>query len=237
VAVVDPGLLFGWACKSELARHGVAVGGTVKRQRVRAADGSLSGQVQLVAVEQTALPDLIHRCNKRSQNLFAECLLKMIGLRVKGAGSWQAGCQAVGEFLAGIGLPAQSYRLDDGSGLSRQNRFSARALTQLLLWARRHPHGQSLVDSLPVWGVDGSLRGRLDDPALRGRVRAKTGSLAGVSALSGYAEGQDGRVVVFSMLFNDVGKHGSLVQTAQRQVAQALVRLTREPVAASKAAP
>ena len=222
VAVYDPGMFFGWACKGALASSGVTVAGTVRRARVCGADGSLPAGAELLAVERSALPEIIARCNKRSQNLFAECLIKMIGLRVKGQGSWASGCEAVGEFLRRVGLPPESYRIDDGSGLSRGNELSARGLVQLLRWARRHGHGEVLIDSLPIAGIDGSLKRRLNDPALRGKIRAKTGSLAGVSALSGYADGPDGPIA-FSMLFNGIGKHGGLVRTSRVRICRALV--------------
>jgi D-alanyl-D-alanine carboxypeptidase/D-alanyl-D-alanine-endopeptidase (penicillin-binding protein 4) len=221
-AVFDPGMLFGWACKSELARQGVEIAGTVRRVRARRKDGALPSEATVVAVERTGLPTVINRCNKRSQNLFAECLLKKLGLKMKGRGSWPAGCAAVEDFLKRIGVPENGYTISDGSGLSRDNRLSARALARVLSWARRHRHGDVFMDSLPIAGIDGSLRKRFNDAAVRGKVRAKTGSLSGVKALSGYVDSPQGQVV-FSMLTNDVGKHGGLVRDAQERICRALV--------------
>lgn len=221
-AVVDPGLLFGWACHTVLRDNGVEVAGTVRRQRLCRPDGSLPEGAELIAEHRTSLPVVLNRCNKRSQNLFAECLLKMIGLQVRGEGSWQAGVDAITDFLHGAGIRSEGFRLDDGSGLSLDNRMSARALTDILTWVWHHPDGQLLVASLPEAGVDGSLKTRLRDPNLRGKIRAKTGSLNGVRALSGYADAPGG-TIVFSMLFNEIGRHGKQVIAAEHRLCRALL--------------
>ena len=223
-AVVAPGLLFGWACHTVLKDNGVEVAGTVRRQRLRRPDGSLPEGAELIAEWHTSLPVVLRRCNKRSQNLFAECLLKMIGLHVRGEGSWQAGVDAVTDFLHEIGARSEGLRLDDGSGLSLGNRMSARSLTEILTWVWHHPDGQLLIASLPVAGVDGSLGKRLRDPDLQGRIRAKTGSLNGVRALSGYADAPGG-TIAFSMLFNETGRHGKQVVAAERRLCRALLGL------------
>ena len=221
-AVVDPGLLFGWACHTVLGSNGVEIAGTVRRQRLRRSDGSLPEGAELIAEQRTSLPVVLRRCNKRSQNLFAECLLKTLGLHLRGEGSWQAGVDAVTDFLRDEGIRSDRFRLDDGSGLSLDNRMSARALTDVLTWVWRHPDGQLLVATLPEAGIDGSLKTRLRDPELRGKIRAKTGSLNGVRALSGYADAPDG-TIAFSILFNDIGRHGKKVVAAERRLCRALL--------------
>jgi len=234
-AVVDPGLLFGWACHTVLRDNGVDIAGTVRRQRLRRPDGSLPEGAELIAEHCTSLPVVLTRCNKRSQNLFAECLLKTIGLHVRGEGSWQAGVDAVTDFLRGEGIRSHGFRLDDGSGLSLDNRMSARTLTDILTWVRRHPDGQLLVASLPEAGVDGSLKTRLRDPRLRGKIRAKTGSLNGVRALSGYADAPGG-TIAFSILFNGIGRHGKQVIAAESRLCRALLEWDSAAVASTRAA-
>ncbi|MFQ6047755.1 MAG: D-alanyl-D-alanine carboxypeptidase/D-alanyl-D-alanine-endopeptidase [Phycisphaerae bacterium] len=223
VAVRDPAMLFGWTCKTVLAANGVEVRGGVSHRSVRLPDGSLPLQAELIAVERTALPDVLRRCNKRSQNLFAECLLKMVALKIAGQPSWQAGRRVLGDFLRSIGAPVGQYRIDDGSGLSRANRLSARVLVHLLCWMDRHRHRALFIDSLSVAGRDGTLRRRMDDPTLRGRVRAKTGSLAGVTALSGYVQAASGHRFVFSLLFNELGGHVQAARRACQRICKLLV--------------
>jgi PBP4 family serine-type D-alanyl-D-alanine carboxypeptidase len=97
----------------------------------------------------------------------------------------------------------------DGSGLSRLNRLSANAIARLLqiLYSNRY-----LYDALPIAGVDGTLRSRMQGTAAQGNLRAKTGTLTGVSALSGYVTTRDGVVLVFSMIFNGFSAPSSVVK-------------------------
>jgi D-alanyl-D-alanine carboxypeptidase/D-alanyl-D-alanine-endopeptidase (penicillin-binding protein 4) len=90
----------------------------------------------------------------------------------------------------------------DGSGLSRQNRVTARLISELLAAMGEHRYAKVYRESLPIGGVDGTLKKRLG--AVKGRVWAKTGTIGGVRSLSGYAETVDGRAVAFSILCNDI---------------------------------
>jgi len=179
----------------------------------------------VIAVEKTSMVDVVNRCNKRSQNLFAEALLKRMGRQVTGSeGSWVSGAAALRIFLKKqLGAEASIVRISDGSGLSRNNRVTAALLTDLLRGvAADDDLGDVFVDSLAIGGVDGSLRKRLrSHDHLKGRVIAKSGYINGVVTLSGYlivtrdAKPLDGRapastlldeehVVAFSILVNDV---------------------------------
>jgi D-alanyl-D-alanine carboxypeptidase/D-alanyl-D-alanine-endopeptidase (penicillin-binding protein 4) len=140
---------------------------------------------------------------KVSQNFYGETLLKTIG-RVHGrAGSSSAGRQVVGETLVGWGIPADSFVVYDGSGLSRYNYVSAEAIVSILkhVWADERLRGPFLA-ALPVGGHDGTLESRMKGTALDARVQAKTGTIANVRALSGYLETTAGEKLVFSMIAN-----------------------------------
>jgi D-alanyl-D-alanine carboxypeptidase/D-alanyl-D-alanine-endopeptidase (penicillin-binding protein 4) len=110
----------------------------------------------------------------------------------------------------------------DGSGLSHSNRAAPREVAQLLDQMRDEPGYSALYKSLPVAGRDGTLDGRMRHGAARGRCRAKTGTLTGVSALSGYCRTRGGRMLVFSVLMNS----GSLytAHDVQDRIANTLAR-------------
>ena len=150
----------------------------------------------------TLLED-IEVTDKVSQNLHAELLLRLVGA-VKGKTADVAGgLEVVRSFVSLAGITSDDLALYDGSGLSRRTLVSPHAVVKLLRYIAQQSWGASFQEALPVAGVDGSLSERLAEPATRGRVRAKTGTLGHVNALSGYAQTASGRQVVFSILSNN----------------------------------
>jgi D-alanyl-D-alanine carboxypeptidase/D-alanyl-D-alanine-endopeptidase (penicillin-binding protein 4) len=143
--------------------------------------------------------------NKESDNGLADHLFKNLGARKGGEGSFAGGQRAVLDWLQhGVGTSLDGVVLRDGSGLSCNDRVTARLLTDVLVsMARRgDAAGAAFLRSLPVAGLDGSLRDRMQEPPLLGAVRAKTGYISGVSCLSGFAHTQSGRTLAFSVLIN-----------------------------------
>jgi len=111
--------------------------------------------------------------------------------------------KAVGEFLSKIGIAPTQFRLDDGCGLSKENLISADALTRVLAHNFFSLQGKVFLDSLAVAGAEGTLKTRFAGSTLRGRVFAKTGTVDGVSTLSGYVNARDGNCYAFSILVNN----------------------------------
>jgi len=216
VTIPDPVRYFGEGLKAALAEGGVAVDG-----HLRPVD-ELPGAVwEGVGVHRSDLLSIIQVTNKRSQNFYAETLAKHLGALRCGHGSWPGGMQAIGEFLQGIGVPAGSFTMADGSGMSRENRFAARHLTLLLRHMFFHPAGREFAQSLPYSGEDmGSWKRRMAVPPYRGNVLAKTGTLDGVSALSGYAKAVSGKSYAFSILCNRTRGDARL---AQDRIVMALI--------------
>ena len=208
-AILDPGMFFADALRTNLASHGIAIQGETRR-----ADRSLGGDAgptpqQIVAVHVTPMTDILRRINKNSQNLFAEAVCKYQGRafdRERGiadaCGSWENGAAAVKAFLHKIGVDESTYTIADGSGLSRQNRVTTRGQTQLLLAMSRHPHADVFRESLSIAGVDGTIGKR--NKEIAGRVFAKTGYIGGVRALSGYVHTRDDRWLIFSIIYNQI---------------------------------
>src|SRR6266851_741308 len=141
--------------------------------------------------------------NKVSQNLHAEILLRLLGREKGTAGTIEGGLEVLRGFMNQAGMPGDQYAFYDGSGLSRQNLVTPHTVVQLLRYADSQPWGASFRDTLPLAGTDGSLYDRFKALDVQGRVRAKTGSLGGVKALSGYATTNRGDAVAFSILSNN----------------------------------
>ncbi len=146
---------------------------------------------------------LIDEVNQRSQNLHAERLVRHLGKRIKGEGTAKAGITAAMDFVARQGVDPRAFELHDGSGLSDRNRLQAGALTGLLARMARHPDGGDYIASLAQPGLDGATGARLRGFTGSGMARYKTGSLNGVSGLSGYVFALDGDTLAATLLLNN----------------------------------
>jgi D-alanyl-D-alanine carboxypeptidase/D-alanyl-D-alanine-endopeptidase (penicillin-binding protein 4) len=173
--------------------------------------------VVLAKVESPPISTLVRITNKDSDNFFAEMLLKDIGHEATGVGSTAAGVRAVRAFAANAGIQVQ---LMDGSGLDRGDRASPQDVVKLLVSERARPEFPALLASLPIAGVDGTIHDRMRAGPARRNCRAKTGSLIGVSALSGFCTTRSGRTVAFSFLMNGISV--SQARRLQDRMAQAL---------------
>ncbi len=157
-----------------------------------------------VSQHSTPLNIVVFVINKKSQNHYAEQLVKTIGAEVKKEGTWPAGTATVTEWLTGkLGVPAGEYHQADGSGMSRDNRASANAFIQLLRYMWNSPYREDFVSSLPYSGDPDSKFGhRLRQAPYARQVYAKTGYISGVVGLSGYVHAQSGKIYAFSFIFN-----------------------------------
>ncbi len=231
VTIHDPSMFAGNVLAETLTRGGVPHTGDVRRDRTMrdamnkaVAAGDKSWQV--LGINETPLSLVLSRANKNSVNLYAECMCKRLGADVSGqSGSWQNGTAAVGEFLKKVGVPPVEYHLDDGCGLSRENQVSPSILARVLVFDFFSQNAKTFTDSLAVAGVDGTLMERFRGSPLRGRVLAKSGTLDGVTSLSGYLHARDDRWYVFSILMNKTaGGHPgqeAIVAAIEKNVAAA----------------
>ncbi len=179
---------------------------------------------------ETPLPRVVRVVNKFSDNLMAEHLFKTLGRMKGGGGSFAGGRRAVLAWLLSMGLPLEGVEIRDGSGLSRKNRLTARVLAAVLTRAWRSPWGRLFSGSLPVGGVDGTLRRRMGDAPLKGKVLAKTGWIRGASALSGYLLRGKG-VLAFSILVSyppGLGGFNKFCKAAQEKLLRILASETTE---------
>ena len=205
-AIVDPASFTADALRTHLEGKGITIAGDTKR-----ADKPLGGKLappreKLIAVHETKMADALGRVNKQSQNNFAEGLDKSLGhayAKKRGraeAGSWANGAEAVKAFLERNRIDTTGIEVVDGSGLSRDNRVTSRMISDVFRVMWRHKDKDTFFESLSISGTDGTIGSRLKD--LKGRVHAKTGFIGGVRSLSGYVQNDDGRWLVFSIIYN-----------------------------------
>jgi D-alanyl-D-alanine carboxypeptidase/D-alanyl-D-alanine-endopeptidase (penicillin-binding protein 4) len=224
--VVHPALFAGFSLRQQLERRGIIVD---KPTRVAAAPAQ--DQRILSTHESPPLAVVVQDLNKRSNNFMAEQVVRTLGAEIVGRpGTWDKGLEAVARFLATAGIKRGSYQMTNGSGLYDSNQFSAAQITTVLRFAARDFRvSAEFLSSLAVAGTDGTIAHRMSGTLAERYVRGKTGTLAGVSCLSGFA-GSPGHVpLIFSVLMNDVW-NAAEARRVQDRVAELLVAyLEAEP--------
>jgi D-alanyl-D-alanine carboxypeptidase/D-alanyl-D-alanine-endopeptidase (penicillin-binding protein 4) len=199
VAIENPVHYFASVTRDTFERNGIRLNGEVKL-----VDTAAGADWRMVSQHRTPLPVVSYVINKVSQNHYAEQLLKTLGAEKRQQGSFASGATVVDEWLhTKVGVPQGEFSMVDGSGMSRFNRASASAFTDLLRYMWSTPHRRDFVSSMPYSGEpDSRLRRRLNQPPYARQVYAKTGYISGVIGLSGYVHAQSGQIYAFSFLFN-----------------------------------
>ncbi len=191
----DPATLAASKLARTLNGAGISIRTTVAR-------GVTPGQAKPVAsVRSPTMNRLVEMTNVFSHNFFAEMLVKLLGAHFGTAGTTAAGTEVVERFARSSGSAIQAI---DGSGLTRGNRASPFAVVRLLQAMRRSAVGDEFIQGLALTGREGTVADRTEGTAAYGRCRTKTGTLTGVSALSGYCFNRSGRVMAFSLLMASV---------------------------------
>ncbi|WBQ02429.1 D-alanyl-D-alanine carboxypeptidase/D-alanyl-D-alanine endopeptidase [Kribbella sp. CA-293567] len=202
VTVWEPALYAADVFRRALTAQGVRVDG-----RIRAAAAPATAQ-RIARDESMTVGELMNPYLKLSNNMHGETLVKAMGAVAKANGSWPAGLGVVTEYAKSVGVATSTIRLSDGSGLSRKVNVTASSVTDLLVAAQQEPWFKQWYDALPIAGnpdrfTGGTLRSRMANTPAANNLHGKTGSLTGVTALSGYVSTKDGRKLVFSMISNN----------------------------------
>ena len=211
LAVSRPALVFTTMLRSALERRGVVFTGQTRTVDAQGrADGQplqVSSLVEIASRKSPPLSVIAAQVQKPSQNLYAELLLRTLGKMNTSAdlklSSEDAGVQAVRNFLTQAGIDPSGLVMLDGSGLSRADLVTADTTLQLLTYMNRHRFSTAFRDSLPIAGVDGTLRNRMKGTPAQGNVRAKTGTLGTATSLSGYVLSAAGERLVFALMVNN----------------------------------
>jgi D-alanyl-D-alanine carboxypeptidase/D-alanyl-D-alanine-endopeptidase (penicillin-binding protein 4) len=168
--------------------------------------------------------------NKESDNLSAENILKIIGAKQHGLpGRTRNGIYVENEFLSSFGIDTSACFIVDGSGVSHYSLLTVDNIMRLLVGMTRRPNPFHLIyASLPIAGVDGTLETRMIGTAAQGNVRGKTGTISGISSLSGYVTSRDGELLAFSMVMENFVQSTRYFQYAQDSICELLARFSRK---------
>ena len=230
VAIAHPAELVGKLFRHSLEDAGTTVKGGVQVQQVTRLEAALasrnplptSPRVVLAEHDSQPLRDIVKLTNKESRNFYAEMLLRTLGREVKHRVGLEDGLEVLNEFAREIGAEPGETVFDDGSGLSRDDLVTPETVVKLLVHMARGPYFDVFRDSLPVAGVDGTLAGRFKGTRLKGRIHAKTGTLEGVNALSGYIDLSSGRRLAFSIVGNSHPLEEAQAEVTLDQIALAV---------------
>ncbi len=201
VTVPVPPLYAARAFLQALQESGISVGGGARL--IRSGETYRTPDTQPLCMRRTSLVSVLRTMLQHSHNHYAEQVLKTVGAETSGAGTWAAGAARAGVLLRRMGFSDAEFTVADGSGLSRKDRATPALLASLLMRMANGEHGQTFESLLAVPGEEGTLHNRLDGSDYADRIRAKTGYLDRVGALSGYATARSGIEVAFSILVND----------------------------------
>ena len=208
-----------------LQRNGISVGKRPVLGQVPPSDREIASHARMI-------DSVIINMNKVSDNLTAEMLLKTVDAVSNNVpGSSEGGTFVVNKFLSTMGIDTTKYRITDGSGLSYHNLVTAEMIVQLLEGMQHQTEVFPLFyQSLPIAGVDGTIRNRMKKTPAEGNLRAKTGTISGVSSLSGYVQTLDGERLIFSMSMQNFIYPTRLYQRAQDKIGALLAGFSRSPL-------
>ncbi len=195
------------------------------------APGVVPADAKMLASTRHTVGEIVSVMLKKSDNLCAENLLKYLAHAQSGQkGTSAGGVKAIREYLRMQGIPTDRLVIADGSGVSRYNLTNADTVTRLLVAAYKDKANFPVfVDSLPLAGIDGTLEYRMKGTPAVGRVKAKTGTMKGVSALAGYTVTADGEPLAFSMIMENYVGPCRKVRDLQDRIAVLLSTFSATP--------
>jgi D-alanyl-D-alanine carboxypeptidase/D-alanyl-D-alanine-endopeptidase (penicillin-binding protein 4) len=230
IGISHAALLLVYLLRSSLAQKGVVITGksrttgevavpSVIIAQPTQAHSSVSSVVQteLATLQSPPFSVIAAQTMKPSQNLYTELILRTLGKvnppplttttpSIFNPTSEYLGIEAVKSFLKSAGIRPESLVLDDGSGLSRNDMITAEATVQLLTFMNKHRYADVFRDSMPIAGVDGTLRNRLKGTPAEKNLRAKTGSLSSAVSLAGYVTTAAGEKLAFAIMVNNYSR-------------------------------
>jgi D-alanyl-D-alanine carboxypeptidase/D-alanyl-D-alanine-endopeptidase (penicillin-binding protein 4) len=217
VAIERPSAYFGFLLAESLAKSGISVEGQFIEKKL-----DFNVRTKSLLTYRTKLSDVLARCNKKSFGLAAESLVKTIAAEnnpYKGNGSWEAGTALISQYLLQLGIESNEFNIDEGSGLSRNNKLSSNAITTALISIYESNDWSLYKDSLAVGGRDGTIAGSFEEEKYKGKIFGKTGYLTGIRSLSGICSANNGEYI-FSILTN---KTNGKTKTAIHNIAKAII--------------
>lgn len=204
--ITQPDYWSGYNLKAFLRQRGILVTGSIRT------GATPEGSILLAESESKPIELIIADMNKFSNNYVSEMLCKHLSLLKTKPGNLNTGMEVIREYLKSIAVSEEQFTLINPSGFTRENKMSAYALWQILQNTKKTFRSfPELSASLPIGGVDGTLKKRFNGTQGEGWVRAKTGLLTGVASLAGFAGRRDGKIITFVFIYNG-GKDGALIR-------------------------
>jgi D-alanyl-D-alanine carboxypeptidase/D-alanyl-D-alanine-endopeptidase (penicillin-binding protein 4) len=217
------------ALRRQLEIDGIDVSNCDIKEEYSVPEPGAPGALEILITHESApLAELLIPMLKESLNMPSETLLRILGLEIRGTGTDDAGIEVVAETLETMGIRKGSYIYSDASGLSRRNLVSADVFVHALAFIYRQPVFPRFYAALPVAGTDGTLKNRLTGTAVKGNIHAKTGTITGVAAISGYMRTADGEMLAFSMIANNYASGKAAAEDVQNKAIQRLAQFTRK---------
>jgi D-alanyl-D-alanine carboxypeptidase/D-alanyl-D-alanine-endopeptidase (penicillin-binding protein 4) len=180
------------------------------------------GSIYLTEIKRS-LEQVLTNLNKESENLNAEMLLYALALKDSAApATAKNGIEIIKSLIDSIGLDPDDYSLADGSGVSRYNLVSTELIIELLKYMYNHSEFIPFYKSLPIAGVDGTLEKRMKNTLAESNVHAKTGTLSGVSSLSGYVFAKNGNLITFAIMIQNYVEKNSIARSFQDKICELL---------------
>jgi serine-type D-Ala-D-Ala carboxypeptidase/endopeptidase (penicillin-binding protein 4) len=249
--VTSPPLFAAYTLKALLERRGINVAqpprlgtapaATPPARAAPAASAPAPGGLHILSTNDSIpLGVVVHELNKRSNNFVAEQVLRTLGAEIVGRpGTWDKGLEAVTRYLTSLGIRKGNYQMTNGSGLYDSNRFSPEQIVTVLRGAMRDFRiAAEFMASLAVAGTDGTIGHRMGNTPAERFVRAKTGTLATASCLSGFAGSPGHSPLIFAILMNDVPTAAAVdARRAQDRAAELLVAYIEADVQPTAAKP
>jgi len=169
------------------------------------------------------LPEIVKVINKRSQNFFADCVLKTLGKEIKDQGSFVGGVSVLLDFLKEIGIPENQYKIYDGSGLSSMNLLTPNCLVKLLEYMYQSPQFDNFYESMAIPGIDKGVEQRMKGLDLTDKMRVKTGFITNAICFSGYIKDKNNKHYAFSIMVNNYTSDKTKIWELEDKICQLIL--------------
>jgi len=217
ISIENPALWFAQMFKTVLKLQGITVSGETAVNS--SAFEELKKNINLIFTHYSPeLAEIVKVTNKGSNNFYAEQLFKTLGAEIKKQGTTEKAVMAESEWLNSIGITENQVVIKDGSGLSRRNLVSPFATATLLRYMYYSKNFNPFYDSLPIAGVDGTLKNRMVNTAAQNVARAKTGHVSNVWCLSGYTKDRLGNDYLFVIMINHFSITSPYIKNLQDKI-------------------
>jgi D-alanyl-D-alanine carboxypeptidase/D-alanyl-D-alanine-endopeptidase (penicillin-binding protein 4) len=223
----DPERLLAQLLFEKLQQSGIRVDGGGVSQRLFNTTPNYTAYHLIHEHAGASTEKVVYWTNQRSVNLYAEGLLRQVGFNYYGFGSYDNGLKVLDSLNQSWGVG--SVRIVDGSGLSKENRISSRQFVQLLIAQKGQAYFESYYKSLPIAGESGTVKSLCAGQVGAGKIHAKSGSIKGIKAYSGYMETLDGQQIAFAIIANAPGLSGTTLSKKMEPLLNALVSSSAQP--------